>query len=154
MNKKDLPAMYSTAFRCLFVVLLVFLALLRNHCYYERFLLQSVLWFSTVACNATPVRHLWYVNYIAPFPRNVSLGRLWSLVMKRRRVSRKSLNNNDRDQILWARETEHPTQTLVFTKTAGRQPGWGHCYLRSSASASLPGERREPWEQGSLRMPT
>ena len=25
-----------------------------------------------------------------------------------------------------------PTQTLVFTETAGRQPGWGHCYLRSS----------------------
>ena len=34
----------------------------------------------------------------------------------------KSINNNDRDQVLWARETEHPTQTLVFTKTAGRQP--------------------------------
>ena len=33
MNKKDLPAIYSTAFWCLFVVLLVFLALLRNHCY-------------------------------------------------------------------------------------------------------------------------
>ena len=33
MNKKDLPAMYSTAFWYLFVVLLVFLALLRNHCY-------------------------------------------------------------------------------------------------------------------------
>ena len=33
-----------------------------------------------------------------------------------------------RDQVLWARETEHPTQTLVFIKTAGRQPGWGHCY--------------------------
>ena len=30
-------------------------------------------------------------------------------------------------------ETEHPlTQTLVVAKTAGRQPGWGHCYLRSS----------------------
>ena len=33
------------------------------------------------------------------------------------------------DQVLWARETEQPTQTLVFTKTAGRhnlrdsQPG-------------------------------
>ena len=36
---------------------------------------------------------------------------------------RKSLNNNDRDQDLGARETGHPTQTLVFTKTAGRQPG-------------------------------
>ena len=33
MNKKDLPAMYSTAFWCLFVVLLAFLALLFNHCY-------------------------------------------------------------------------------------------------------------------------
>ena len=31
MNKKDLPAMYSTAFWCLFVVLLVFLSLLRKH---------------------------------------------------------------------------------------------------------------------------
>ena len=30
-----------------------------------------------VACNATAVHHLWYVNYITPFPRNVSLGRLW-----------------------------------------------------------------------------
>ena len=32
---------------------------------------------------------------------------------------RKSFNKNHRDQVLWARETEHPTQTLVFTKTAG-----------------------------------
>ena len=38
----------------------------------------------------------------------------------------KSLNNSDRDQVLWARETEHPSQTFVFTKTAGRQPGWRH----------------------------
>ena len=37
--------------------------------------------FSTVACNATPARHLWYVNYITPFPRNVSLGRLWFLAV-------------------------------------------------------------------------
>ena len=28
----------------------------------------------------------------------------------------KSLNNNDRDQVFWARETEHLTQTLVLTK--------------------------------------
>jgi len=34
-------------------------------------------------------------------------------------------------KIFWARETEHPTQTLVFTETATRQPGWRHCYLRS-----------------------
>ena len=33
MNKKDLPAMYSTVFRCLLVVLLCFLALLHNHYY-------------------------------------------------------------------------------------------------------------------------
>ena len=33
MKTKDLPAMYSTAFWYLFVVLLVFLALLRNYCY-------------------------------------------------------------------------------------------------------------------------
>ena len=33
MNTKDLPAMYSTAFWCLFVILLFFLALLRNRCY-------------------------------------------------------------------------------------------------------------------------
>ena len=52
-------------------------------------------------------------------------------------VSRKSLNNNDRDQVLWGRDTERPTQTLVFTKSAGRQPGWGHCYLRSSQSPAL-----------------
>ena len=45
---------------------------------------------------------------------------------------RKSLNKNDLDQVLWARETEPPTQTLVFTKTAGRQPRWGYFYLRSS----------------------
>ena len=37
---------------------------------------QSLI-FSTVACNATPARLLWYVNYITPLPRNVSLGRLW-----------------------------------------------------------------------------
>ena len=32
----------------------------------------------------------------------------------------KSFNKNDRDQVLWAHETEHATQTLVFTKTARR----------------------------------
>ena len=34
INKKDLPAIYSTVFRYLLVVLLVFLALLHNHCYF------------------------------------------------------------------------------------------------------------------------
>ena len=35
-------------------------------------------------------------------------------------IARKSLNKSDRDKVLWARETEHFTQILVFTKTAGR----------------------------------
>jgi len=52
------------------------------------------------------------------------------------RFGRKSFNNNDRDQVLRARETEHLTQAPTFTKTAGRQPGWGHCYLRSSTLSS------------------
>ena len=46
-------------------------------------------------------------------------------------------HNNDGDQVLWAPETEHPTQTLVLTKIAGYQPGWGHCFLRSSVASSL-----------------
>ena len=29
-------------------------------------------------------------------------------------------------------QIEHRTQTLFFTKTAGRQPSWGPCYLRFS----------------------
>ena len=37
-----------------------------------------------VVCNATPARHLWYVNYITPFPRNVNLGRLWEHESKSR----------------------------------------------------------------------
>ena len=41
------------------------------------------------------------------------------------------------DSCLWilslrARETEHPQQTVVLTKTAGQQPGSGHFCLRSS----------------------
>ena len=50
---------------------------------------------------------------------------------------RKSLHNNDKDLVLWARETEHPNQTVLFTKAAGRQPGWSHCYLRSSQKHGL-----------------
>ena len=40
------------------------------------YLYTKSLIFSTVACNATPARHICYVNYITPFPRNGSLGRL------------------------------------------------------------------------------
>ena len=32
----------------------------------------------------------------------------------------KTLNNNDHNQVFWARETEHPQQTIVLTKTAGQ----------------------------------
>ena len=46
--------------------------------------------------------------------------------------NRKTLNNNDHNQVFWARKTEHPQQTIVSTKTAGQQPGSGHCCLRSS----------------------
>ena len=35
---------------------------------------------------------------------------------------RKTLNNNDHNQVFWARETEHPQQTIVLMKTAGQQP--------------------------------
>ena len=43
MNKKDLPAMYSTAFWCLIVVYCFFLALLHNHCYWP-FIERSEGW--------------------------------------------------------------------------------------------------------------
>ena len=33
---------------------------------------------------------------------------------------RKSLNKNEQDQVSGAHETEHPSQTLAFTKTAGQ----------------------------------
>ena len=45
---------------------------------------------------------------------------------------RKTLNNNDHNQVFWARGTEHPKQTIVLTKTTGQQPASGHCCLRSS----------------------
>ena len=38
-------------------------------------------------------------------------------------ILRKTLNNNDHNQAFWVRETEHPQQTIVLTKTAGQQPG-------------------------------
>ena len=89
--------MYSTAFWCLFVaktqwntlqlqVSLFYSIHLRKskvQRYLTRinlsniFLIQSLL-YSTVAFNATPARRLCYVNYITPFPRDVSLGGLCS----------------------------------------------------------------------------
>ena len=53
---------------------------------------------------------LWLVCYTAVF----------SVVTQRSSpLSGKSFNKKDRDQVLWARETEHPTKPL-FTNTAGR----------------------------------
>ena len=43
---------------------------------------------------------------------------------------RKTLNNNDHNQVFWARETKHPQQTIVLMKTAGQQPGSGHCAVQ------------------------
>ena len=35
------------------------------------------------------------------------------------------------NQVFWARKNELSHQTTVLTKTAGQQPGSGHCCLRS-----------------------
>ena len=65
------------------------------------------------------------------------------------RFERKSFNNNDWDQLLWARETEHPTQTLVFTISllvltiklsswsSARNDSYQRCPLTRSRSAKL-----------------
>ena len=45
----------------------------------------------------------------------------------------------NQDQVLWARETEHPTQTLVFTKTAGR-----HNLVKVIVIWGLPPYSRDP----------
>ena len=57
----------------------------------------------------------------------------WRMNIKERRpsIKRKALNNNDHNQVFWARETEHPQQTIFLTKTAG------HCCLRSSPPIGL-----------------
>ena len=67
--------MYSTVFWCLLVVLLDFVALLHNHCY-------PLPGGGTSHMKGVGMLvvspHPWYVlNYFTPFPRNVSLGRLW-----------------------------------------------------------------------------
>ena len=66
----------------------------------------------------------------------------------------KSYNKNDRDQVLWAHETKHPTQTLVFTETAGRHnlvlssSSVGSRYIRSQNAAS---QWRHKIQNGSSR---
>ena len=71
--------MYCTAFWCLIVVY-CFFGFIACYSFYRT---KGVTVVSpTVTCNATPARHLWYVNYITPFPRNVSLGHLCSCQLK------------------------------------------------------------------------
>ena len=41
------------------------------------FLIQSLLYFQRLPVTRHQCVTSWYVNYITPFPRNVSLGRLW-----------------------------------------------------------------------------
>ena len=45
----------------------------------------------------------------------------------------------NQDQVFWARETEQPTQTLVFTKTAGR-----HNLVKVIVIWGLPSYSRDP----------
>ena len=71
---------------------------------------------------------------------------VWALVGWRANVG-KTLNNNDHNQVFWARETEHPQQTIVLTKTAGQQPGSGHCCLRSSQMLTRKPRFRELWNK-------
>ena len=141
--------MYSPAFWYLFVVLLVFLALLRNHCYsFHRTKLSrgksfvfisfkkksglalfsvrrsqqyishtKSLIFSTVACNATPARHLCYVKYITPFPRKVSLGRLCSI----NKISRLEPLRWKNTWPFWASNNLFCFFLFVSWETAGRK---------------------------------
>ena len=53
----------------------------------------------------------------------------WWLEDARKRTRGKNLNNNDHNQVFWARETEHHWQTIVLTKTASQQPdSWSLLY--------------------------
>ena len=52
------------------------------------------------------------------FPRTPNP--LFAFPLSSRLPRRLFIHKNDRDQVLCGRESEHPTQTLVFTKTAGR----------------------------------
>ena len=78
-----------------------------------------------------PTAGVWLVEHCTGIPEGMGsnpVGATWSQVY----LKGKTLNNNDHNQVFWARETEHPQQTIVLTKTAGQQPGSGHCSLRSS----------------------
>ena len=82
-------------------------------------------------CFKTRVKSYWYENNFLYVMRrklifqltNVlhfpSLSKWYFLELANGLFFWKSLNKNDQDHVLRARETEHPTQTLVFAKTAG-----------------------------------
>ena len=65
MNKKVLSAIYSAAVWCLFVVLLFFLALLRNHCYS----------FHRTKCLN---RH---IGYFREFPKSARIGNSFPVLL-------------------------------------------------------------------------
>ena len=75
----------------------------------------------------------------------------------------KALNNNDHNQVFWARETEHLQETIVLTKTAGQLlaflllfspptwPPWRHAQSKNSLdwSANL---LKWVWSHGALSI--
>ena len=82
-------------------------------------------------CFKTRVQSYWYENdflyvmrrkLIFQLTNVLHLASLWKwdfFGTRKWPFFRKSLNKNVQDHLLRARETEHPTQTLVFAKTAG-----------------------------------
>ena len=76
---------------------------------------------------------VWMVEYTMTLKTQIqSLPRKYSTWLLNEMLSLLLENNNDHNQVFWARETQHLQQTIVLTKTAGQQPGSGHCFLRSS----------------------
>ena len=74
MNKKDLPAMYSTAFWYLFVVLLVVLALLRNRCYSSTSRNKNAVFFAEIQIRS---------EFFSSSPRRKPLLPLWEIGSKK-----------------------------------------------------------------------
>ena len=81
--------MYSTAFWCLFDVLLVFWLYCvtavegSNSGYAIIYFSYKVSYiFNSHLPRDTGTSHNFSVNYITPFPRNMSLGRLWLVINK------------------------------------------------------------------------
>ena len=66
--------------------------------------------------------------------------------IKARSTPASTLNDNDHNQVFWARETEHPQQTIVLTKTAGQQPWfWSFCLTSSCKMVHLWNPPQDPF---------